>query len=154
MYLDTEKILRLACYRNGSLEGDDSVDVRCCRLPVIGISRPPSFTVPGEIVGGLAVLHDGRNTIVVIRLCGILTFCFSPCFGQVFQLLLPVGQFLFKLGDAVLVGIVLLSENRCILYCRVCYLLNQRGIFLFQLLYLALKKSYLLFVFLFQLIQF
>ena len=68
VYLYAEEVLWLPDNGDGRLESQGSVDIRCVRLADIGIARPIAVAVPCQAVRGLAVLHDGRNAVIIIGL--------------------------------------------------------------------------------------
>ncbi len=75
------------------LEGDDAVDVRHGGLAHEGVTVPCSAVLPRQVVGGLAVLHDGRDAVVVVRRHGIVAGSLRFCVFVVCQFLLPLSQF-------------------------------------------------------------
>ena len=116
MYLDAHEILGLSCYRDCCLESDDTIDIRHGSSTNESITFPSPRTIPTEIIGSLAILHDGRYAVIII--ChGILTI------NGLLLCLLVLGKFCFgsafirlQCCDAVFVGIVLFTIPRSIIY--------------------------------------
>ena len=154
MYLYAEEVFRLPGNGDGSLEGQCAVDVRSVRLAGIGVARPITVAVPCKVVGGLAVLHDGRNTVIIIGLNVIILGCVFLGLQDILQLLLIIGQLTLQLTDLILVGIVLLAQTGCLFDCRRGYLLDKVGVLSFQLVYLCLRECDFIAVFRFQCVQF
>ena len=124
MYLYAEKVFRLPGNRNGSLEGKCAVDVRSVRLADIGVARPITVAVPCKVISCLAVLHDCRNTIIIIGLNFIVLRSVLLGLQDILQFLLIIGQLTLQLTDLILVGIVLLAQTGCLFDCRRGYLLD------------------------------
>ena len=95
VYLDTEKVFWLPGNPQRGTECNHPVDVRGGGLTQVGIARPPTFAFPCQIVGRLAVLHDCRNTVVIIGrhvvvgggfFFGLCQFRLLPTHGGKFRL--------------------------------------------------------------------
>ena len=82
----------------------------------VGISVPRASTLPCEVVGRPNILHDGRDAVVVIGGNRIVIRRLISGILYVRQLLLPSGKLLFQAVNPCLVGIVLLSQSRSVLY--------------------------------------
>ena len=66
MYLDAKEVFRLSCNGDGGLERDSAVDIGHGGGANESIALPCSCSVPAEVIGILAVLHDGWDAVVVI----------------------------------------------------------------------------------------
>ena len=130
--LDAEKIFRLAGNRDRSLECDDAVDVRHCRLAHIRIAVPRSAVLPCQAVGSLAVLHDSWNAVIVIRRYAVVVCGFRLRLSIVGLFLLPLREFAFQTVYPCLVCIILLSVSRRILNARRTDFLQQDSVLVFQ----------------------
>ena len=97
MYLDAQKVLRFAYYAQSGFESDHAIDVWHGCFAHISIAFPCSGALPCEIVSGLAILHDGWNTVVVVCGYGIVFCCISFGLFQFSLFLLNLGQVFFKL---------------------------------------------------------
>ena len=64
--LYAKEVFGSPCYADCCLECDSAVNVRHGSCTDISISVPRATAIPREIESGLTVLHDGRNTVVVI----------------------------------------------------------------------------------------
>ena len=154
MYLDAEEVFGLPRDRKGRLEGDDAVDVRHGGLAHEGVTVPCSAVLPRQVVGGLAVLHDGRDAVVVVRRHGIVAGSLRFCVFVVCQFLLPLSQFALQFLYPGLVGVVLLPVNGGVFHARFGNLLQQGGVLILQSLYLRLEGGDLVLGFLYHPVQF
>ena len=132
--LDAEEVFRLACYADGCLESYLAVYIRHGRLADERVSIPRTAVLPRQTVGRLAVLHDGRDTVVVVRRHVIVVCRFLLRISVFLLFLLPLGQFCLQLSDTRQVGVVLLPVNGSILYTGLGYFLQQLLVLILQCL--------------------
>ena len=132
VYLDTEEVLRFAGDREGCAERDFTVDVRHGRLADEHIAVPGPAVFPREAVGRPAVLHDGRQAVVVIGRHAVATGRFLPGSLVVLLLFPPCCQFAFQFLYLFPVGIVLLAVSGGILHARPGDFLQQVFVLSFQ----------------------
>ena len=144
VYLDTEEIFRFAGYRDRCLERDDPVDVRHGRLTDIGVAVPRPAVLPRQAVSRLAVLHDGRYAVIVVRCHIVIARRLGFRVGVFPLFLLPFGQLAFQAVYLCFVRIVLLSVHRRIFHARLGDFFQQVGILILQRIDLRLKDGHLL----------
>ena len=153
MYLDAEEVFRLPGNLQGGTECNHPVDVRSDSFTQVGIARPPTFAFPCQVVGGLAVLHDSRNTVVIIGRHVVVGggFFFGLCQFR----LLPAhgGEFRFYPADFVLIVVIGLPEHGGFLHGGGSYLPDKFRIFRLQPVYPGLQHGGFPVVFLFQFVQ-
>ena len=142
MYLYTKYNLGLSRYRQCRFEGNDAVDVWHGCLTCIHVAIPHSFVLPSEVIGCLAIVHDGWNVIVVIGCHVIVLVCFFLGFCYFLLLLSPCRQLHIQFVYLVFVGIVLFAIDGSIFYTGIGYLAKQLLVFCLQLSYLHLKHSH------------
>ena len=132
MYLDSQKIFRFTGYRDRCPERDDTVYIRHRRLAYIRVTVPCSAVLPRKAVCRLAVLHDGRDAVIIIRRHAVVVCGFRFCLGVIGLFFLPFRQFTFQAVYPCLVRIVLLAIDRRILdACRTDFF-QQYGVLVFQ----------------------
>ena len=153
VYLDAEEVFRLPGNLQGGTECNHPVDVRSDSFTQVGIARPPTFAFPCQVVGGLAVLHDSRNTVVIIGRHVVVGggFFFGLCQFR----LLPAhgGEFRFYPADFVLIVVIGLPEHGGFLHGGGSYLPDKFRIFRLQPVYPGLQHGGFPVVFLFQFVQ-
>ena len=125
MYLDAQEIFRLSGNLQCCLEGDDAVDVGHGGFSDVSIAAPCSFPLPSQVVGTLAVVHNGWYAIVVIRRHVIVLSCLCLGFLYFPLFLLPCGKFFVQLFDGSLVLVVLLPILGCIFHTCIGDLLDK-----------------------------
>ena len=132
VYFYAEKIFRLAGNGDRSPECYDTVDIRHGRLAYIRVAVPCSAVLPSKTVCRLAVLHDGRDAIIVIRRHAVVVCGIRLCLGIVGLFLLPLREFDFQTVYPCLVRVVLLPVSRRIFNaCRADFL-QQDSVLVFQ----------------------
>ena len=142
VYLDAHEVLGLSCYWDCCLESDDTIDIWHGSSTNESITFPSPRTIPTEIIGSLAILHDGRYAVIII--ChGILTI------NGLLLCLLVLGKFWFgsafirlQCCDAVFVGIVLLTIPRSIIHIWILDFSQKFRIFCLQVCDFWLERSY------------
>ena len=142
VYLDAHEVLRLSCYWNCCLESDDTIDIRHGSSTNESITFPSPRTIPTEIIGSLAILHDGRYAVIVISHC-----IFS--INSLLLCLLVLGKFWFgctliwlQCCYTVFVGIVLLTIPRCIIHIWILDFSQKFRILCLQACNFRLERSY------------